>query len=153
MPNLVQTLTLADAKAMVDAGEAHAAQLAIPYSIAVVDKGGHLLHFSRQERCPTGCVELAINKAFTAAMFAKSTDVLARLSQPSGELYGIQQALGGRAVVFGGGSPVLAEGVVIGAVGASAGSVQQDIDVAMASISASPIGDLVPAGPDLTSKE
>ena len=153
MPNLVKTLTLADAKAMVDAGQAHAAQLAIPYSIAVVDQGGHPLHFSRQEGCAPGCVELAINKAFTAAMFGKSTDVLAGLSQPSDELYGIQNALGGRAVVFGGGSPVLAERVVIGAVGASAGSVQQDIDVAMAAISASPTGGRVPRGPDLTSKK
>jgi uncharacterized protein GlcG (DUF336 family) len=135
MPNLVKTLTLADAKAMVGAGEAHATELAIPYSIAVADRSGHLLHFSRGEGGAPGCVELAINKAFTAAMFGKSTDVLARLSQPSGELYGIQQALGGRAVVFGGGIPLLSEGAVIGAIGASAGSVEQDIDVAMAAIS------------------
>lgn len=152
MPNLVKTLTLADAKAMIDAGQAHAARLGVPFSIAVVDHGGHLLHFSRQEGCAPGCVELAINKAFTAAMFGKSTDVFARLAQPSGELHGIQQALGGRAVVFGGGIPVQAEGVVIGAVGASAGSVRQDIDVAMAAIAAAAAGVLVPPDPDPTLK-
>ena len=148
MSKLVKTLTLADAKTMVGGGEAHAAELAIPYSIAVVDRSGHLLHFSRAEGGAPGCVELAINKAFTAAMFGRSTDMLARLSQPSGELYGIQQALGGRAVVFGGGIPLLSEGAVIGAIGASAGSVEQDIDVAMTAISALRDGSLVPSGLD-----
>ncbi|HEY9130850.1 MAG TPA: heme-binding protein [Dyella sp.] len=147
MTNLVKTLTLADAKAMVAAAEAHATGLAVPYAIAVVDRGGHLLHFSRQPGGAPGCVGLAINKAFTAAMFGKSTEAFATLAQPSGELYGIQQALEGRTVVFGGGVPVLAEGAVIGAVGASAGSVQQDIGVAMAAISASLRDGLVPPNP------
>lgn len=136
MPRLTRTLTLDDAKAMVRAAEAQASRLQIPYAIAVVDAGGHLLHFSRQDAGVAGCVDLAIDKAHTAVMFGHPTDALARLAQPSADLYGIQHALGGRAVVFGGGIPVRLGGRVVGAIGASAGSIAQDLDVAQAGLSA-----------------
>ncbi|SEK17337.1 MULTISPECIES: heme-binding protein [unclassified Variovorax] len=111
MPEPIATLTLADAKAMILAAEARASRLCVAYSIAVVDSGGHLLHFSRGDVC----APLAVDKAHTAAMFGPSTDALARLAQPGAELYGIKHALSGRAIVFGGGLPVLANGTVIGA--------------------------------------
>uniref|UniRef100_UPI000D3B64B9 GlcG/HbpS family heme-binding protein n=1 Tax=unclassified Variovorax TaxID=663243 RepID=UPI000D3B64B9 len=136
MPKPVQTLTLADAKAMVLAAEACASRLGIAYSIAVVDGGGHLLHFSRGDAGVPGCASLAIDKAHTAAMFGHATDTLARLAPPGAELYGIAHALGGRAVVFGGGVPVRSNGALIGAIGASAGSVEQDIAVAQAGAAA-----------------
>lgn len=135
MTEHIKTLTLADAKAMVLAAEACASRLGIAYSIAVVDSGGHLLHFSRGDAGVAGCATLAIDKAHTAAMFGHSTDMLARLAQPGAELYGIQHALGGRAVVFGGGVPIRSNGVLIGAIGASAGSVEQDLAVAQAGAS------------------
>jgi uncharacterized protein GlcG (DUF336 family) len=136
MPKLIETLTLAEAKAMVLAAEACASQLGIAYAIAVVDGGGHLLHFSRGEAGAPGCAVLAIDKAHTAAMFGHSTGSLARLAQPGAALYGLQHALGGRAVVFGGGLPVRPNATVIGAIGASAGTVDQDIAVAQAGVSA-----------------
>lgn len=136
MPRLIETLTLADAKAMVLAAEACASRLGIAYSIAVVDCGGHLLHFSRGEAGVAGCAALAIDKAHTSAMFGHPTGTLARLAQPGAELYGIQHALGGRAVVFGGGLPIRSNGSLVGAIGASAGSVEQDIAVAQAGASA-----------------
>lgn len=136
MPKPIETLTLADAKAMVLAAEACASRLGIAYSIAVVDSGGHLLHFSRGDAGVAGCATLAIDKAHTAAMFGHPTDALARLAQPGAELYGIQNTLGGRAVVFGGGLPIRSNGALVGAIGASAGSVEQDIAVAQAGASA-----------------
>jgi len=129
-------LTLADAKAMVLAAESQAARIGIGYSIAVVDAGGHLLHFSRGEAGVAGCAQLAIDKAYTATMFGQSTQALAGLARPGAELYGIQHSLGGRAVVFGGGLPIRRDGILIGAIGASAGSIEQDIAVAQAGLSA-----------------
>ncbi|UXH79087.1 GlcG/HbpS family heme-binding protein [Roseateles amylovorans] len=136
MTHTIQTLSLADAKAMTQAAEAHAATLGIPFSIAVVDGGGHLLSFSRGDGGAVGCVDLAINKAFTAVAYGRATADIAPLAQPGAPLFGLQHSLNGRAVVFGGGVPVTSHGAVIGAVGASAGTIEQDISVAMAALSA-----------------
>jgi uncharacterized protein GlcG (DUF336 family) len=77
-------------------------------------------------------VELAISKPVTARMFDKPTSLLAELAQPGAALYGIQQAHSDRVVVFGGGVPVTLDNMIDGAVGASAGTVEQDIIVASA---------------------
>jgi uncharacterized protein GlcG (DUF336 family) len=136
MPRTFENLTLADAKRMLDAGEAKADEIGIPYNIAVVDAGGHLLSFTRQDGAMIGCTDLAINKAYTACVFDKPTHVLGEFAQPAAELFGIQHSNAGKVVIFGGGIPIRRNGVVIGAVGASAGTVAQDIDVAAAAISA-----------------
>ena len=134
MPRAYASLTLSDAQRMTEAAEAAASRLGVPYCIAVVDAGGHLLTFIRQDGALIGCVDLAINKAHTARLFDKATDSLAQLAQPSADLYGIQHSNGGKVVVFGGGLPVRRDGVVIGAVGASAGTIAQDIAVAEAAL-------------------
>lgn len=136
MPATTETLTLAEAKRMLAAAEAKADTFDIPYNVAVVDAGGHLLGFVRQDGAMTGCIDLAINKARTARMFDNPSHVLGELAQPGAELYGIQHSNAGKVVVFGGGMPVRHRGVVIGAVGASAGTVAQDIAVAEAAIAA-----------------
>ena len=136
MPRTLDTLTLADAKEMLKAGEAKAASLGVPYNIAVVDAGGALIAFTRQDGALAGSIELAIGKAKTARMFDKTTDYLAALAQPGAPLFGIEQSNGGNVVIFGGGLPVKVDGQVIGAVGTSAGSVDQDIAVAEAAAAA-----------------
>ncbi len=130
------TVSLDDAKRMLVAGEAAARQMGIAYNIAVVDAGGHLVGFSRQDGALIGSIDLAIGKAVTARIFDKPTSLLAELAQPGAPLYGIQQTNGGRVVIFGGGIPLRAAGAVIGAVGASAGTIEQDIAVAQAAASA-----------------
>jgi uncharacterized protein GlcG (DUF336 family) len=136
MPRSCPTLTLEEAKRMVEAGEAAAASIGVAYNIAVVDAGGYLLAFARQDGALIGSIDLAINKAVTARIFDKPTSLLAELAQPGEPLFGIQDAHSGRVVIFGGGLPVTADGSVIGAVGASAGTVEQDIAVAEAAIAA-----------------
>lgn len=136
MPRTLDTLTLADAKQMLEAGEAKATILGIPYNIAVVDAGGALVAFTRQDGALAGSIELAIGKAKTARMFDKTTDCLAALAQPGAPLFGIEQSNGGNVVIFGGGLPVKLHGQIIGAVGTSAGSVEQDIAVAQAAAAA-----------------
>lgn len=136
MPRKIHTLTLEDAKKMLTAGEAKANSLGIPYNIAVVDVGGSLLAFVRQDGALTGSIDLAINKARTARIFDTTTADLAMLSQSGEALFGIQQTNDGRVVIFGGGIPVVFDGEIIGAVGASAGTVDQDIQVAESAIAA-----------------
>ena len=136
MPREYPSLTLAEAKQMLAAAEAKAASLQIPYNIAVVDSGGHLLAFVRQDGALIGSIDLAINKAVTARVFDKSTAVLSALAQPGQPLFGIHQSNAGKVVIFGGGVPVVIDRIIVGAVGTSAGTVEQDIAVAEAAIAA-----------------
>ncbi|PTE10709.1 GlcG/HbpS family heme-binding protein [Mesorhizobium helmanticense] len=136
MPRSRTTLTLADAKQMLEAGEAKAVSFGIPYNIAVVDSGGALMAFSRQDGALIGSIDLAIGKAVTARLFDKTTAYLSELAQPGAPLFGIEQSNGGRVVIFGGGVPVRVDGEIVGAVGASAGTVEQDISVAEAAVAA-----------------
>ena len=136
MPKTFETLSLQDAKRMLAAGETKAQQIGIPYNIAVVDAGGNLLAFSRQDGALISSIDLAIHKAFTARACNISTGDLAELAQPGKALYGIQCSNSGKIVIFGGGLPIRRKGVVIGAVGTSAGTVEQDIEVAEAAAGA-----------------
>jgi uncharacterized protein GlcG (DUF336 family) len=136
MPRSWFSLTLEEAKKMVSAAEARATSLGIAYNIAVVDAGGHLISFLRQDGALIGSIDLAIDKAATARLFNTATAELATLAQSGKPLYGIQESNAGKVVIFGGGIPVVFNGSVIGAVGASAGTVEQDIDVAEAALAA-----------------
>src|SRR5215469_18880260 len=136
MPRTYISLTLEDAKRMLSAAEAKAASLGIPYCVAVVDAGGHLLAFLRQDGALIGSVDLAIDKAATARIFEKKTSDLAALAQSGRPLFGIQESNAGKVVIFGGGVPVVLDGTIVGAVGASAGTVEQDCAVAEAAIAA-----------------
>jgi uncharacterized protein GlcG (DUF336 family) len=136
MPRSYDSLTLEEAKRMLSAAELKAASLGVAYNIAVVDAGGHLLAFVRQDGALIGSIELAIDKAVTARIFNKATSDLADLAQSGRPLFGIQESNAGKVVIFGGGIPVAFHGSVVGAVGASAGTVAQDISVAEAAIAA-----------------
>jgi len=132
MPRQYSTLTLAEAKEILSGAEAKAESLGIAYNIAVVDAGGHLLAFARQDGALIGSIDLAIDKASTARIFNKSTAYLATLAQSGKPLFGIQESNAGKVVIFGGGIPIIFDGNIVGAIGASAGTVEQDIAVAEA---------------------
>ena len=120
MPRTYASLTLEDAKQMLSAAEAKAASLGIPYCVAVVDAGSHLVAFLRQDGALIGSVDLAIDKAATARIFDKTTSDLATLAQSGKPLFGIQESNAGKVVVFGGGVPVVLDGTI----GAGAGTVE-----------------------------
>lgn len=136
MPMSQQSVTLSEAKRMLLAGEQKAISIGIPYNIAIVDAGGHLIAFVRQDGSLIGSIDLAIDKAVTARIFNRSTAELAALSQSGNPLFGIQASNAGKVVIFGGGIPIRNNGQIIGAVGASAGTVEQDIAVAEAAMDA-----------------
>jgi len=141
MPRSYETITLQDAKRMLAAAEDQAERIGIAYNIAVVDAGGHLLAFLRQDGALIGSIDLAIDKAVTARIFDMATSELATLAQSGKPLFGIQESNAGKVVIFAGGIPVTFNGKIVGAVGASAGTVEQDIAVAQAAAAA-----LLPSG-------
>src|SRR5215468_4712866 len=114
MPRTYNTVTLEDAKQMLSAAEEKAAGLGIPYNIAVVDAGGRLVAFVRQDGALIGSIDLAIDKAVTARLFDKTTSDLSGLAQPGSALYGIQESNAGKVVIFGGGLPVMFDGSIVG---------------------------------------
>jgi len=136
MPCSWESVTLEEAKRMLAAAEAKAESLHIAYNIAVVDAGGKLVAFVRQDGALMGSIDLAINKAVTARIFDKTTAYLGNLAQSGKPLFGIEASNAGKVVIFGGGLPIIFNGNIIGAVGASAGSVEQDIGVAEAALAA-----------------
>jgi uncharacterized protein GlcG (DUF336 family) len=98
-------------------------------NIAVVDAGGDLVLHVRMDGAWRGSVDIAINKAFTARAFDITTAELAELAKPGGPFYGIQVSNDGKVMVFAGGAPVIADGVIVGAVGVSGGTGEQDTTV------------------------
>jgi len=128
------SLDLADARRIIAAGERKAIELRIPYNIAVADAGGGLLAHVRMDGAWLGSVDIAINKAWTARAFDMSTEDLSHFTQSGQQGFGLNTTNDSRVVIFGGGIPIKVDGVVIGAVGASGGSVEQDVAVARAAV-------------------
>lgn len=136
MSRSVLSLDLADARRLIAAGEKKAVELGIPYNIAVVDAGGGLVAHVRMDKAWLGSVDIAIDKAWTARAFDAATEDLAKLTQSGQQGFGLNTTNNSRVVIFGGGIPIKIDSVVIGAVGASGGSVEQDITVARAAVTA-----------------
>ena len=134
MSQTFTSLDLADARRITAAGEAKARELNIPYNLAVVDAAGGLVTHVRMDGAWLGSVDIAINKAWTARAFNASTEDLSRITQSGDPGFGLNTTNGSRVVIFGGGIPIKRDGTVIGAVGASGGSVEEDIAVARAAL-------------------
>jgi uncharacterized protein GlcG (DUF336 family) len=130
------SLTLSDARIMIAAGEAKAGELGIPYNLAVVDAGGNLISHVRMDGAWIGSIDVAINKAYTSRCFDMATADLAAFGKAGGPAFGIHTTNHQRVVIFGGGVPIRVDGKVVGAFGASGGSVDQDVVVALAAASA-----------------
>ena len=111
-----------------------AAAIGALVSAAVVDQGGHLVHFQRMDGAEIAGPTLAVDKAFTAVAHRIATAELAALTQPGGDLWGLQANGGGRYVVFGGGVPCWHDGLVVGAVGVSGGTAEEDAECARAGV-------------------
>ncbi|CCO23395.1 GlcG/HbpS family heme-binding protein [Maridesulfovibrio hydrothermalis] len=124
------------AQQMIAAAERKADEIGVPMVIAVVDQGGNLVAQLRQDDALLVSIDLALNKAYTAVAVKIPTETLGSVSQPGKPLYGIHTADNGRIVIFGGGLPIKKNGTVIGGIGVSGGSVEQDIACAEAGLAA-----------------
>jgi len=129
-------VTLADARRVIAAAEAKAAEIGQPMNIAVVDGGGNLVSHVRMDGAWIGSVDISINKAFTSRAFDITTKDLADNSQSGDQFFGIHVSNRGRIMIFAGGIPLKRDGTVVGAVGVSGGSGVQDHEVAEAGAAA-----------------
>lgn len=135
----VAGLTLAAARAMIAAVEKVARELRVALSVAIVDSGDQLVAFARMDAADLVSVGLARDKAFSALVNRMPTRDLAPLVQPGTEFYGYDSVAGGRMIVFAGGMPLERDGVLVGAVGVSGGSADEDqraVDAAVEAFSA-----------------
>ena len=132
----MSSITLKQAKTVVDAAEKKADDIGVAMNIAVVDAGNNLTAFVRQDGGWLGSIEIAQDKAFTARAFDMPTADLAETAQPGEPLYGIAVSNEGRVIVFPGGIPLKDGNEVIGAIGVSGGEVDQDQTVAEAGVAA-----------------
>ena len=129
-------ITLDDAQKIVAAALKKSEAIGTKMNIAVVDAGANLKAFARQEGAWLGSIDISQKKARTARYFDMPTGEIGKLSQPGGPLYNIEHSNGGL-ITFPGGVPLKdADGTVIGAIGVSGSTVENDHTVAEAGVGA-----------------
>lgn len=125
-------ITLEQAEKIIAAAKTKAKEMNTLMNIAVVDRGAHLVAFARMDGAWLGSLDIAIKKAKTANLFDINTGDIGALSQPGASLYNIELSNGGL-ITFPGGVPLKnASGEIIGAIGVSGSSVENDHAVAEA---------------------
>ncbi len=125
-------ITMEQARAAVDAARKKSQELGVQMNIAIVDDGANLKAFARMDGAWLGSIDIAVKKAKTARFFNMNTGDIGMLSQPGGELYNIEHSNGGL-ITFPGGVPIKnSAGEVIGAIGVSGSTVENDHVVAAA---------------------
>ncbi len=122
-------------KRIAEAAERKAAEMGVPIVFAVVDAGGNLILLHRMEDSLLASIDIAANKAYTALSLKMPTNELSGPANPGGSLYGITTTNSSRIVSFGGGYPVFKDGAVIGGIGVSGGTVEQDMEIARHALS------------------
>ena len=126
-------ITTEQAQRILAAALADSAARGLAMNVAIVDAGGNLKAFTRQDGAWLGSIDIAIKKARTARYFDMPTGDLGGLSQPGGALFNIEVSNGGL-ITFPGGLPVTVDGTVIGAIGVSGSTVEDDHAVAEAGL-------------------
>ncbi|GAB2561534.1 GlcG/HbpS family heme-binding protein [Spirosoma aerophilum] len=129
-------ISLEQAEAAIQAAKAKAVAINTLMNIAVVDAGANLVAFVRMDGAWLGSLDIAQIKARTARYFDMPTGEIGKLSQPGGSLYNIEHSNGGL-ITFPGGIPIKSsDGTIIGAIGVSGSSVENDHTVAQAGVDA-----------------
>ncbi len=129
-------VNLDKAKKMIAAAEQKAVEIGCPMVITVVDEGGNMVAQHRMDGALLVSVDISRGKAYTSVALKMPTEKLATLTQPGQPLFGINTTDGGKLVIFGGGLPIIENGQVVGGIGVSGGSVEQDVTVVNAGLAA-----------------
>ena len=129
-------ITLRQANAVVKAAQKKAEEMGVKMDIAVVDAGANLKAFVRMDDAWLGSIDISIRKAKTARFFNMATGEIGKLSQPGGSLFNIEHSNGGL-ITFPGGIPLKnRRGEIVGAIGVSGSTVEDDHEVAEAGVAA-----------------
>ena len=129
-------INLNDARRVIEAAEKKAGEIGQPMNIAVADAGGNLVAHVRMDGAWIGSVDISIKKAWTSRAFDIATKDLAPHCQSGSQFFGIHASNDGRVMIFAGGIPLKRNGAVVGAIGVSGGSGEQDHAVAEAGAAA-----------------
>ena len=123
-------MSLKLANALIEKVKAKAADMGVNVVVAVSDKAGRPVSVQCMDDAYIASFDIAINKTYTSASLKMSTAQLANLSQPGQDLYGIQFTNNGKIVIFGGGEVLEADGHIVGALGVSGGTAEEDTAIA-----------------------
>ena len=137
----VKSITLAQAKRLINKVEQKAAEIGVNAVVAVSNTGARPVAVECMDDSYIASYDVALNKAYTVVSLKMTTSQLKELSQPGGPLYGIQFTNNGQIVIFGGGEPLKYNGRIIGGLGVSGGSEEQD--TFLASYGASVLADVI----------
>ena len=122
----VQKLTLDDARCIMEGAEAKAREIGVDMDIAITDDTGSVLMFHRMDNGRITSIDVAISKAFTAAAARRSTRSYGEVSGPGGPAFGIHVSNQGRFMIVAGGLPLFVNEEIVGGVGCSSGTPDQD---------------------------
>jgi uncharacterized protein GlcG (DUF336 family) len=129
-------VTLADARRVIAAAEKKAQQIGQPMNIAVADEGGNIVAHVRMDNAWIGSIDISMKKAYTSRAFDIATKDLAEHAQSGRQFFGIHASNNGKIMIFAGGIPLKRDGKVVGAIGVSGGTGEQDQAVAEAGAAA-----------------
>ncbi|MFM1814144.1 MAG: hypothetical protein RLZ98_839 [Pseudomonadota bacterium] len=132
----IKRLSRGEAQAMLEAAEAKSRDMNLPMCIAVTDESGNLIAFSRMDGAKISSIRIAIDKAWTAAAARNPTAFYNEVCRPGHGTFGIHVTNEGHFCIIGGGLPAVVDGQVVGGIGVSSGTPDQDIAVAQAGIDA-----------------
>lgn len=122
----IDSISLADAKFLAEEVEKKAKEMGVNAVVAIADEGGNLKLCECMDNSYLASRDIAINKAYTTVALKMSTKKLASLAAPGAPLYGIQHTNNGKIVIFGGGDFLELHGKILGGLGVSGGSEEQD---------------------------
>lgn len=131
---MVDTVSLETAKQLAEVAVDEAEGLGVRIVVAVANAEGNLVLLHRMDRASLASVSVARDKAYTAAAMQGPTHEFSELGQPGGSAYGLHTSDGGRLTLFGGGFPLERDGRLVGAIGISGASTQEDMDIAQVAI-------------------
>jgi hypothetical protein len=130
----IKRLSIDEAQILIEGSILKSNEIGVPMCIAVTDESGHLIRFDRMDGGKVSSISIAVDKAFTGAVARRGTHVYNQLCVPGQPTFGIHVTNGGHFSVIGGGLPVTVDGEIVGGVGISSGTAEQDQVVAEAAV-------------------
>ena len=130
----IRRLSIEEAQILIEGAAAKSRAIGIPMCIAVCDESGHLIRFDRMDGGKVSSISIAIDKAFTGAVARRGTHVYNQLCVPGSQTFGIHITNEGHFSIIGGGLPVTVDGEIVGGIGLSSGTAEQDLECAEAAI-------------------
>ena len=130
----IKRLSIDEAQILIEGSILKSNEIGVPMCIAVTDESGHLIRFDRMNGGKVSSISIAVDKAFTGAVARRGTHVYNQLCVPGQPTFGIHVTNRGHFSVIGGGLPVTVDGEIVGGVGISSGTAEQDQVVAEAAV-------------------